>query len=122
MRAALLSVSLGLVLGAAACNGSETRSPTPDIDAAAQAATAAPGSGTPPVASGAAGGGAACTTDADCRTFGSYCADAPCTCKALAKSAPDPACSGTKVECFAAPCMGKAAACQGGRCELVLAH
>jgi hypothetical protein len=113
----------GLALALAACNGSETRSPTPDVDATAQAATGAPGSGTaPPAAGGEAGAAPQCSTAADCRTFGSYCADAPCACKALLKSASDPLCAGTKVECFAAPCMGKAAACQGGRCELVLAH
>jgi hypothetical protein len=107
-----------------ACNGTETRSPTPDVDATMQAASPS-GSGTP--ATPATGGtgtapAASCTSDADCRTFGSYCSDAPCACKALAKSAPDPTCAGTKVECLAAPCMSKAAACQGGRCELVPSH
>lgn len=104
----------------AGCNGTETRTPTTDVDATAQGGTGAPGSGTPSAA--ATGAPPSCSSDADCRTFASYCADAPCACKALAKSSPDPACVGTKVECFAAPCMGKAAACQAGHCELVLGH
>jgi hypothetical protein len=66
-------------------------------------------------------GPASCRTDADCRTFSSYCREAPCVCRVLAKDAPDPPCGKPNVACFADPCMRKTAACQDGRCALVMA-
>ncbi len=63
---------------------------------------------------------ATCTGDADCRTFASYCAEAPCACRVLGKGAGDPKCagSGANVSCFADPCLKKSAQCQGGACVL----
>ena len=65
-------------------------------------------------------GTAACTGDSDCRTFASYCAEAPCACRALGKSDGEPKCGGggTKVSCFVDPCMKKSAHCQSGVCLL----
>ena len=66
-----------------------------------------------------AAGGIACKKDSDCRTFSSYCAESPCACRVLLASSPDPKCLGaTKVNCFADPCMKKAANCQSGACAL----
>jgi hypothetical protein len=63
---------------------------------------------------------AACASDADCRTFSSYCSEAPCACRVLAKSDGDPKClgSGPNVSCFVDPCLNKAARCQNGACAL----
>ncbi|MDB4940991.1 MAG: hypothetical protein JWP97_525 [Labilithrix sp.] len=90
---------------------------------AAAAAAAAPGDG------GADGGpvgtaatkSSACTTDADCRTFASYCSESPCSCRVLTKSDPDPTCvgAGAKVQCFVSPCMKKVAHCESNVCVLV---
>ncbi|MBX3225201.1 MAG: hypothetical protein KF795_32090 [Labilithrix sp.] len=106
-----------------ACN---TASPAKDAPHERSAEAGAPlvegqGAG----ADGGAGPGrparAACSADADCRTWSSYCHDAPCVCRALAKDEPDPRCSGPgNVACFADPCMNKAGACQEGRCVLVM--
>ncbi len=63
----------------------------------------------------------ACTEDDDCRLFSSYCAEAPCACRALAPRDPNPSClgdAGSKVRCFVDPCMSKAAHCQSGACVL----
>jgi len=70
-----------------------------------------------PVASGRPSG---CSSDADCRTFSSYCAEAPCACRVLTKNEGDPRClgSGVRVSCFVDPCMKKAAHCQSGACVL----
>ncbi|MBN9162581.1 MAG: hypothetical protein J0I07_16580 [Myxococcales bacterium] len=66
-------------------------------------------------------GPSACSSDGDCRTWSSYCHEAPCVCRVLAKSDPDLRCSGAgNVSCFADPCMNKTAACQEGRCVLVM--
>jgi hypothetical protein len=62
-------------------------------------------------------------SDADCRTYSSYCREAPCVCRVLGKDAPNPQCAGgtaASVSCFVDPCMRKAAACQDGRCVLVV--
>ena len=63
---------------------------------------------------------AACAGDADCRTYSSYCQEAPCACRVLARNEGDPKClgSGPKVSCFVDPCMKKAARCQSGACVL----
>jgi hypothetical protein len=66
-------------------------------------------------------GPSACSSDDDCRTWSSYCHEAPCVCRVLAKSEPEARCSGAgNVNCFADPCMNKTAACQEGRCVLVM--
>lgn len=78
-------------------------------------------SGASLAASEAAPGPSACTSDDDCRTWSSYCHEAPCVCRVLAKNDPDLRCSGAgNVSCFADPCMNKTAACQEGRCVLVM--
>ena len=62
-----------------------------------------------------------CATDDDCRTFSSYCAEAPCACRVVSASDPAPRCLGaapSNVRCFADPCMNKAARCQSGACVL----
>jgi hypothetical protein len=72
-----------------------------------------------PSAPSPASSGSTCARDADCRTFSSYCAEAPCACRTLLATAPDPKCFGTaKVSCFVDPCMKKAASCQAGSCVL----
>jgi hypothetical protein len=63
---------------------------------------------------------AGCTTDADCRTWSSYCKDAPCGCRVFAKTESDPQCKAGTVTCFADPCMKKKAACQEGHCALII--
>ena len=82
--------------------------------ASASASASAPASASP-ASSGA------CTTDDDCRTFSSYCAEAPCACRVLSARDPAPKCLGgaaSNVRCFADPCMKKAARCQSGACVL----
>ena len=62
-----------------------------------------------------------CTTDADCRTYASYCPESPCACRVLPKGDPDPTCvgAGSKVQCFVNPCSAKVAHCQSNNCVLV---
>ena len=89
----------------------------PTIAADSGHASATPssvGSSTPPAKP------AACASDADCRTYSSYCQEAPCACRALGKNEGDPKClgSGPKVNCFVNPCVRKAAHCQSGACVL----
>jgi hypothetical protein len=55
-----------------------------------------------------------CTTNADCRVVSDYCGG--CNCRALAPGQKLPACSGAEVQCLIAPCDGKAAVCQSGKC------
>lgn len=108
-----LLVAVVLFFGStgAGCNTSSPSSPAKDsprerVDAApSTSATAAAG----------------CTADADCRTWSSYCQEAPCVCRVLAANEAEPRCSGGgNVACFVDPCMNKAAACQDGRCVLVM--
>jgi len=84
---------------------------TPAVDAAAG-----------PVATNVASAAPAvqCASDADCRTFSSYCEESPCACQVLGKADADPKCGGTPVKCFVNPCARKTAACQSGKCELVV--
>ncbi len=102
----------------AACNASSPvqNAPHERVDAGVEPRSAAP-------VVVEAGASHACTSDADCRTWSSYCKDAPCVCRVLTKDQPDPQCAGAgeRVMCFADPCMRKAAACQDGRCALVVA-
>ena len=73
-----------------------------------------------PAAPTAAG---ACKTDADCRTWSSYCKESPCSCRVIGKTEADPSCASPgHVACVVDPCMRKAAACQSGRCQLVMAE
>jgi hypothetical protein len=109
-RFVILAVAVGAAL--VSCNGESARGPAKDVDARSDAGAPSPA---PAPAAGK------CTTDADCRTWASYCAETPCVCVVLAKSEADPRCSAQgNVSCFADPCMKKTAACQGGRCELVI--
>jgi hypothetical protein len=55
-----------------------------------------------------------CSIDTDCRLFDDYCGG--CNCQALLKTADDPTCAGTTVNCFAAPCMNNVARCSAARC------
>jgi len=59
-----------------------------------------------------------CTTNADCRTFSSYCG--ACQCLALSSSTPDPVCDGDEVTCFADPCLDQQPVCAAGTCTLVI--
>jgi len=74
--------------------------------------------GTPPPKPSKADAGAstgdACRVDSDCRLFDDYCSG--CNCRALAKSDPDPTCSGPGVRCLVQPCLRKTATCVGGLC------
>jgi len=112
MKKAVTKSVFGLFLfGAAACKDpNAVRTPAVDAGAAA-AVTTAVASATP---------AAQCATDADCRTFSSYCQESPCACQAIGKGDADPKCSGTPVSCFVNPCARKTAACQSGKCELVV--
>jgi hypothetical protein len=94
----------------------------PATSGAASALPSAAASSLPaPSAAVSAPSVSACASDADCRTWSSYCQDAPCVCRVFAKGEPDVRCSGAgSVACFADPCMNKTAACQGGRCVLVM--
>lgn len=115
-----LVVSFSLLV---ACNNPSPPKEAPHdaktADAAAPVANSASSSPTSSSPTVAAPG--ACTADADCRTWSSYCKDAPCGCRVLSKSEAEPACNSGKVTCFADPCMRKKAACQEGRCALILA-
>ena len=64
---------------------------------------------------------ASCNADEDCQTWSSYCQEAPCVCRVYAKGEAEPRCSSAaNVSCFVDPCMRKTAACQDGRCVLVM--
>ncbi|MBX3187003.1 MAG: hypothetical protein KF819_08310 [Labilithrix sp.] len=94
-----------------ACNGPAAPAPAP--------APAAPSSAAPvPAAASAAVKAGACASDGDCRTWSSYCPDAPCACRVLGGADGDPKCAGPKVSCFVDPCMNKEAHCQDGACVL----
>ena len=108
-------------VGTATASATATATATATVTAT-PAASAMPSASVAPsaVASAKPPGGKACTSDAECRTWSSYCAEAPCACRALTKSEGDPKClgAGPKVNCFADPCMNKAARCQSGACVL----
>lgn len=57
-----------------------------------------------------------CQADAECRMFSSYCADAPCGCRALGPGEGDPVCAGPKVQCLINPCQWSVARCEQGTC------
>ena len=86
--------------------------------ALAAMALAGCGKGAPPAVDARSTGGASCAADADCRLFDNYCTG--CECLVLAKSEPEPKCAGPGVECVVAPCAGKKAACQAGRCAVTV--
>ncbi len=124
---------VAVLLGAAACNPSRPSSPAEDadrgrIDAGAAAPTSTSAVTAAPSASAAPSTGtttgtaaAACKADADCATWSSYCQEAPCVCRVYGKDEKQPQCAGSgNVACFADPCMNKTAACQDGRCVLVM--
>ena len=116
-------ITLFTVLVFAGCN---TSSPVKDAprdlaDAASPVVGVNARDAASPGASAQAPAQAGCSSDADCRTWSSYCKDAPCVCRVLAKGEADPSCASPgNVACFADPCMNKTAACQGGRCVLVM--
>ena len=66
-----------------------------------------------PVATGGSSS-QSCTLDSDCRLFDNYCGG--CACLGLGKTAADPTCAGSTVNCIAAPCMNKTARCTSGQC------
>ena len=110
-----------LLASSPACN----TPPKEAHDGATAFAPPAPASAPPAAAtastSASASTSAACTKDDDCRLFSSYCAEAPCACRALAPRDATPTClgdAGSKVRCFVDPCMSKAAHCQSGACVL----
>jgi hypothetical protein len=57
-----------------------------------------------------------CRTNADCRTFAFTCTG--CDCLALGPGDPEPKCPTPGVQCFADPCLNKAAVCEAGRCAI----
>jgi len=134
MKKLAIAVLLG-TMGVGGCNtpakdppadvpvGTATASPTATATASAPSASPTPSASAAPSAIASAKAppaGKACTSDADCRTWSSYCAEAPCACRVLTKSEGDPKClgAGPKVNCFADPCMNKTARCQSGACVL----
>lgn len=111
MRAAIALVVF--MLGCA--GGPSTTTPAPSASTTTSPVTSASNTPAP------TGGGQACSANTDCRVHSSYCAESPCACNALHVKDPDPKCaSPTQVSCFADPCMNKTAACQNGKCELVM--
>jgi hypothetical protein len=66
------------------------------------------------VAKKSQGADTTCTTNADCIVTADNCT--MCTCRALAKSASLPKCSGPGVQCLVDPCMNKTAACVNANC------
>lgn len=145
-RFAELAALTGLV-GAAGTVGCNTPPLEPVERAAASSASSAssrpsgaastgpstrPGGVPGDAVSAATSASATCASDSDCRTFSSYCAEAPCACRALLAWDPDPKCLGaagggstalgvnTRVSCFVDPCMKKAARCQAGACVLTV--
>jgi len=115
----LVTALLGVDVG---CNKSSPSNPARD---AAQREPADAGGGTTASdaaeSTGAATAGG-CQSDDDCQTWSSYCTEAPCVCRVYAKDEPEPRCRSRagNVSCFVDPCMKKAAACQEGRCVLVM--
>jgi hypothetical protein len=119
-----LALALVLPLASPACNtppkeahdGATASSPpssASSLPASSSASSSAPAS--------APASASACLKDDDCRLFSSYCAEAPCACRALSPRDPNPTClgdAGTNVRCFVDPCMSKAAHCQSGACVL----
>lgn len=107
---------MSLLLACAACNTPPKEAHDGAVSPSLPPATAsAPAPTVPPASSGS------CTKDDDCRTFASYCAEAPCACRVLSAGDPAPRCLGaaaSNVRCFADPCMSKAARCQSGACVL----
>lgn len=55
-----------------------------------------------------------CETDTDCRLVDDYCGG--CNCLALGEGQTAPKCNGDEVACFVAPCLGKEAFCDDGKC------
>lgn len=60
------------------------------------------------------GNAGSCATDADCRLVDDYCGG--CNCYALGPGETVPQCHDVQVQCFAAPCLNKTAACVNGAC------
>jgi hypothetical protein len=92
--------------------------PAPPPVASASASVPAP---PPPASSAPPASSGSCASDEDCRTFSSYCAEAPCACRVLSARDPAPKCLGgaaSNVRCFADPCMNKVARCQSHACVL----
>jgi hypothetical protein len=120
----LRAVALAFLTSSLACNTppKEAHDGASAPPASASASSPAPPASAPASASASApASSAACTKDDDCRLFSSYCAEAPCACRALAPRDPNPTClgdAGSKVRCFVDPCMSKAAHCQSGACVL----
>ena len=123
----ILVVVIFVIVG---CNKSSPSNPAKDA-AQREAAGDASASGVSTDGSGPADGGTvspgsaasspSCKADDECRTWSSYCREAPCVCRVYAKGEAEPHCSGAgNVTCFVDPCMKKAAACQDGRCVLVM--
>jgi len=95
-------------------DGTAAEGGAPAVSVTAPSASAAASS-----ISAAEAGAGACASDDDCRTWSSYCSEAPCGCRVVAKGEAEPKCLGpSTVRCFANPCMGKAARCQNGACVL----
>lgn len=117
---ALVSLVLACALACAACNTPPKESHDGAVSPSAPTATAPASASAPPPSAPPATSGS-CAKDDDCRTFSSYCAEAPCACRVLSAADPAPKCLGgaaSNVRCFAEPCMNKAARCQSGACAL----
>jgi hypothetical protein len=117
MKRVLVSVSAIATLLAMACNNPSPPKEAPR-DARADASAPVASSSAPPTTAATPG---ACTTDADCRTWSTYCKESPCGCRVLSKSESNPQCTSGPVTCVVDPCMRKKAACQEGHCALVIA-
>jgi hypothetical protein len=57
-----------------------------------------------------------CRSDADCRAVSFMCTG--CDCLALGPTEAEPMCPGQGVQCFADPCLNKAAVCDAGQCRI----
>lgn len=100
-----------------ACNTTSSTPPTPPASSSPP-----PPSPQPSAQASSQATPGACTKDADCATYSSYCNDLPCACVPYLTSAGAPKCSTpSSVRCLVDPCQRKTAACQEGKCVITVA-
>ena len=117
-----LLLATALLGSTAACNKSSPSNPPRDAAQPRELADAGAPSTGAKAADAMEAEAAGCKSDDDCQTWSSYCQEAPCVCRVYARGEGEPRCgsSAGNVACFVDPCMKKAAACQDGRCVLVM--
>jgi hypothetical protein len=102
------------------CSSDDTEAPSDVGGAGAAAGSGGSGAaggqgGTGAVGGGGSGGAAGeCSTEQDCRLFGSSCKT--CTCIPLSAAEPEPVCDGEMVTCNENPCGLAVPKCELGQC------